>query len=132
MLIKPTCKMCNNRVKRDYVNKRWRTYCSPKCRANDPDFHTKIVEKYGGHPGHTRAAIEKRKRTCLEKYGVEFPLQHKNIHNQTVSTSTVRHGGLLRSSKTINEKIRTKMIERHGVEYSGQSSKLLQIKIKIY
>jgi hypothetical protein len=125
--VAPKCKCCDNNVKRNYSSPtNWSTYCSAKCRANDPDFQHKVKEKYGGHPGHSQESIDKRKRTCMERYGTEFPLQHTEIYKQTHDTCIERHGGLLRGSKTISEKISNTMMDRYGVEYSGSSVELLE------
>jgi hypothetical protein len=101
-------------------------YCSAKCRANDPDFKKSITDKYGKHPGHTEEAINKRKQTCTKKYGVEFPLQDKAIHQRTKDTSINRHGGILRGSPEVNKKINDTMVKKYGVQYSSQSVDLLK------
>lgn len=126
----PKCKMCDNNVKRNYSNKTgWCVYCSAKCRANDVDYKQGIIQKYGEHPAHTTEIKEKRKRTNIQKYGVEHPLQNKEIHQHTLETTTIRYGGILRGSNIISEKSVHTMLKKYGVEYSGQSNELLQKQI---
>lgn len=125
--VAPKCKCCDNLVKHNYTKgKKWSTYCSAKCRANDPEFKQQIIEKYGQHPGHTSQAIEKRKSTCNKKYGVEFPLQDVNIREQTTQTCIINNGGQLHGSAIISKKIINTMMDKYNVQYSGQSSELLK------
>jgi hypothetical protein len=124
--IPPCCTCCTNPVKWNYKLKSWRPYCSAKCRANDPKFKQSIISKYGCHPGHTQQSIEKRKNTCMEKYGVEFPLQDTIIHKQTIDTIINKYGSQFRSSDVINKKSINTMVDRYGVKYSGQSPVLLE------
>ena len=59
---------------------------------------------------------EKAKGTCLEKYGVEHPLQNPEILAKTKATNNARYGGNSPfSSKEIIEKIKRNNILKYGV-----------------
>lgn len=110
-------------------------------------MQTHIVH-YGEHYFKTDEFKEKRKKTCMDKFGVENPLQNKEIMEVFRSTLLQKYGyenpsqvpefkekmklttlerfGVTYASKNeeIKEKIRNTNIQRYGVPYTQQSSEV--------
>ena len=117
----PTCKICNNILKMR-MDGRYRntfpTFCGAKCFAKDDEMIEKrkktCVEKYGvENPLGAKEIIEKRKKTCVEKYGVENPRQNNEIGERTVNTYKERYGNPEQQEK-IKEKRKKTCIEKYG------------------
>lgn len=58
----------------------------------------------------------KVKATMLSRYGVERPSQCPEILERMIQTSNLRHGGVLKSSAKMTEKIRETNLKRYGDE----------------
>lgn len=68
------------------------------------------------------AVIEKRKQTCLERYGEIAPYKNEEIKQKGMQTCIERYGvDNIRKSKEFKEKIRQTVRERYGVDYPMQS-----------
>jgi hypothetical protein len=87
------CKICGETCEWDSVTKGYRTYCSTKCMRDDKDYYEK--RKIGINLQDKEKAKEKRKITCLEKYGVDH----------------------ISKSKHITEKVKKTCLEKYGVPY---------------
>ena len=72
---------------------------------------------------------EKTKRTNLEKYGVEYPLQSKEIQEKTTA-SLKEHFKDEDFKKEFKEKVKKTMLERYGVENSLQKNSLIRKKFE--
>ena len=67
---------CHNEVQWDSKTQKFKPYCSPKCRANDPEFRKKVEEiclqKFGTKsPIQSEEIKRKYRNTCMNKWGVE-------------------------------------------------------------
>ena len=92
--VKRKCVICGN----EFIGQG--LTCSIKCRSEKTKKTN--LEKYGGSPNKTKEVQEKRRKTCLNKYGVEHPLQ----------------------TKEVQEKIRKTCLNKYGVEYYVYTDKL--------
>lgn len=62
------------------------------------------------------AANEKRKQTCLERYGVDNPIKNSGVREKMTQTMLTKYGGHYMLSEDIKEKIKMTNLERYGVE----------------
>lgn len=83
-----------------------------------------------GHSGCDECSRNKRKNTCIEKYGESNPFKNENIKQKIKNTCLVRYGveNPSQSSKIHQKKIETSL-KNYGVEYPLQS-KIIKEKIK--
>jgi hypothetical protein len=76
------------------------------------------------------AALEKRKKTFIEKYGVDNPAKSEVVKEKTKRTNIERYGvPCSAQSDRVKEKAKQTNLERYGVEYAFQA-KEVQDKIK--
>lgn len=74
----PKCKVCGKEVS---MNRKVPSlYCSKECALKDADRNKKISQTKKGMD--STSSNEKRKQTMLEKYGVEYNSQRKDIHHK--------------------------------------------------
>ena len=65
---------------------------------------------------------EKVKQTCIEKYGVENPLQSQEVKDRSKQTCMERYGvPYSLQSQEVRDKSKQTCIERYGVENASQS-----------
>jgi hypothetical protein len=83
--VKIICKTCGKEVECRKCEAESRKYCSWKCSSSNPDS---LVTK-----------LEKRRKTCFEKYGVSSGLQ----------------------SESVKQKIKTTMMDRYGVDHYSKT-----------
>lgn len=77
-----------------------------------------------------REILEKRKKTNLEKFGVEFPLQSSEVKEKMKKHSLEKWGTEYpMQSQEMKDKYKEIFLEKYGVEYITQSSEI-QEKIK--
>lgn len=132
------CKGCGNKTKFDVVNPRrgYLTYCSVKCAVNSFEFkQIKIqtcLEKYGVEsPLESSLVQEKKKQTCLEKYGVDNPWKSAMVKSQRKQTWLKNYGvDNPGKSKQVREKTKQTCLERYGVDYSFMSNECKEKKIQ--
>lgn len=68
---------------------------------------------------------ESSKKTCLEKYGVEFPQQVKEFKEKSRKTCLEKYGAnTYVSSNEGRERVKNTMIERYGVDNPWKSEKI--------
>lgn len=105
-----------------------------------------------------KCAMSKNEKTCLEKYGVKYPANDKEIYKKTGQTKLEKYGDINYSNREkykktclekygfessnkdekVKEKMRKSMIEKYGVEHSLQNLKIFSkqqkssFKINIY
>ena len=102
----PLCPVCGKKLKFYGFNTGYQQYCSYKCANNNE-------------------VIEKRKQTCLEKYGVENPNQCKEIKEKSKQTCLEKYGVENPfASEKIKKQIKQTCLEKYGVEYSGQNEEV--------
>ena len=118
----PTCKMCDNTTKYDNDIKTYRSYCSRKCSAMDPDVKNKkqltTSERYGSDNYFSSDDYKlKSQQTNLSKYGTIFPNQCNDVKEKRKQTNIKRYGveSTLKCQSTI-QKIKKTMMNRYGVE----------------
>ena len=71
--------------------------------------------------------LEKRKKTCLDKYGVEFVAKLESSKEKT--KETMKENGTVKFF--CNPKFKEKMIKLYGVENPSHSDDLKQKRIKL-
>ena len=107
-----TCENCGNSLQfKNRINIGYGTYCSQKCTSQA-----------------TRSIV---KETNLKKYGVEYPLQNKEILEKVVNTNLKKYG--VRSPLSncnVREKIKKTNLRKYGVENISQSSEIREKVIK--
>ena len=96
------------------------------------NFKKTMKERYGENCfSVSEQTIQKRKETCLRKYGVENPLQNEVIKNKQKSTCFKKYGcEYYLSSKQSQEKIKRTVLNKYGVENISQLNEIKQKKIK--
>lgn len=141
----PVCNVCGNKNKFINFSKGYTKHCSYKCTQNDKKVRDKYKEscakKYGDYfykqfneagkltklnryNDENYNNVEKLKKTCLERYGVENPMQNKDIQNKSKQTCLEKYGTeyVLSSDYFSNlryeciEKSKQTCLERYGVE----------------
>ena len=106
----PKCRHpnCENNVKWITGSRKYAIFCSNKCVGS--------------------GAMEKRKKTNLEKYGVEYHIQSEEVQEKAKQTKLERFGveHQMQSDK-VKEKVKQTCYERYGVNNPSQS---LEVKEK--
>jgi hypothetical protein len=127
-----TCELCGQKVTRKGMHFNGKLLCK-NC-----NMRSSMLEKYGVEnfsqsdiakskiKAVSQETIEKRKRTCLEKYGVENPFQSPEIiekSKQKIIEKYGYYGGQLHT-KNAQEKRKRTCLEKYGVENPLQSKKI--------
>lgn len=109
--IRPVCKICGGKVK--YIGKNiFRNFCSYKCLGNGTN--------------------NRRKQTCLEKYGASTLLKNKEVKEKIKQTCLEKYGvPNAGGSKQSLEKIKQTCLEKYGVKTFCKSEEYLKQKDKI-
>ena len=91
----PTCN-CGKDTKYINFRKGYTKYCSPTCANNDPAKISKAnqtnVNRYGGTGNASKDLQSKAKKTCLERYGVEYYTQTKEYIDAAKQTNLIKYG----------------------------------------
>ena len=141
----PRCKECNNYVKMRISGRNrntFPTFCSQKCSNSNDNVKNKrkttCIEKYGvDNPTKTLDIQTKIKQTHLTKYGVNHSSQLDLVKRKLQQTNLKKYGvdNPLRS-KQIRNQIKQTNLEKYGVEYPLQSdvvkNKMKQTNLKKY
>jgi hypothetical protein len=72
-----------------------------------------------------KCAMSKQEKTCLEKYGVDYPAKDKNIFKKTEQTKLEKYGDAYYTNR---EKYKITCLEKYGVD---STNKLEKVKDKI-
>lgn len=151
----PICKECGKLLKFHDGKIGYGKFCSSKCSANNNDIINNrnnirkakqdiinkkiintIIEKYGSMEEFNKIRLDKTKQTNLEKYGVEFPLQDKNIRHQAMNTILEKYGNKCSlCNKDILNKTKQTNLEKYGVEHytnreKSKATRKLNYKLK--
>ncbi|MCK9529502.1 MAG: hypothetical protein M0R77_02900 [Gammaproteobacteria bacterium] len=79
----------------------------------------------------TKESLEKAKKTCIEKYGVENPAQLEDVKEKMKETCLERYGvEYALSSHGIREKIKQSILEEYGVQHISQAEAIKKRKIE--
>ena len=96
---------CGKPLKFIGVQRGYKQYCSPKCARNDP------------------RQIEKRKTTCLEKYGVECSFAAEEAKTKKKITCEKRYGDAFpQRTEKIKNKSKQTCLQKYGEEYFVQTN----------
>ena len=96
-------------------------------RCTEKNKKTKIkatnIEKYGVEtPMQSKEVKDKIKATNLEKYGAEHPMQNTEVKNKSKATNIERRGVEYPfQSREVKDKIKATNIEKYGVENPAQN-----------
>lgn len=119
-LIQPNeglCTECGKPCEFLGIPRRYRQYCSNKCKANSNNFITKQRQtkliKYGVATYNNRTQA---KNTCIEKYGIENPSQLEVVKNKKITTMVKNYG-------VVNNFCRQEIIDK-AMENSKEKTKL--------
>ena len=109
----PLCDNCGIVPKKFLsISKGYSQYCCNHCSVTD------------------KKRVQKAKNTMIERYGVEYAAQSKEIQEKTRTTNLERYGGTGFESKSLVEKTKATNLARYGVEWTTQS-KEIQEKAKV-
>jgi len=119
---------CNNTVEKIDGEWKWKKYCCKLCGNKGGRERKKATfSKNFGNSDSLTALNEKRRKACLEKYGVDNPQKSLAIQQKTRETNIERYGvQYVSSNKIIREKQKSTCLERYGVEYPLQSQEILE------
>lgn len=100
--------------------------CSKECRKEQTRKNNLI--KYGvEHPMQSKEVQAHHRQAMLDKYGVESPLQSQTIKNKAIETNREKFGAdWALGSKEVHDKIKETMTERYGGPTTWQSPVLRQ------
>ena len=103
---------CDNLVKR-----KGNKYCSHSCATKSNE----------------RVSLEKRKQTCLEKYGVEHPSQNLQIKEKIKQTNLEKYGYESHNSSEIIKEKKTKiLLGKYGIKNVSQIEEVQEKKKQNY
>lgn len=123
----PLCERCGNLNKRVVTiagyegNKK---YCCHKCSVSSDGCKQKrkntCLEKYGSdHPMKSEDVINKVKETCLRKYGETNCFKNKEVKEKVKKIVLEKYGvDRIGKSKIIRDKIHNTILEKYGVNYT--------------
>jgi hypothetical protein len=123
--IEHRCEECNKILNPQFAtfNRGYRRFCDASCTVKTTFKNNINLQSIPAD------VIEKRKATCLERYGVENPYQAEVVKNKIKATNLERFGvECSLQDSTIREKGKATMLEKYGVENPTQS---LEIRNKI-
>ena len=129
---RPICPVCGKELKFITFIDGYKKFCSTVC--NNQSYETKerkrqsCLRKYGvENPAQLQSTIDKMKKTCLEKYGVENPSQAQTIKDKKIETS-LKHYGVPSPNmiKEIKDKIKQTCLERYGTDNYSKTSQFLE------
>lgn len=110
--------------------------------SDNPNFYKDIIDKtkatkikkYGSLENANKIAKEKRAETCIKKYGVNSPLESKEIQSKILDTLNIKYGVSNPSQiEGVHNKIRETIISKYG-SYSDMktSEQRRELKEKIH
>ena len=121
----PVCPVCNKKLKWIKSKLRFQHHCSPSCATKDPNVQEKrkqtCLEKFGYENNSQNLEIkEKIKQTCLKKYGVTSPLCNGELRDKGIQTKIKKYNN---PNYNNPEKVTNTCIERYG---SGRNYKAIE------
>ena len=115
----PKCPICGKEVTFQSSNDGYRKYCSNKCAGADKEVKEKrkktCLEKYGVEfAAQSEQTLEAYKKTCLERYGTE----HFSNREKFKATMMKRYGYVgLKCTPEVIAKLKKTYLQRYGDEY---------------
>lgn len=132
----PLCKECGKPLNRDtdiqLEDDRYHSYCSKKCAYKSTERNTKIkntnIVRYGGvAPVCSEVVKNKIRKTCLDRYGVEYSTQSEQMKSKTRDTNVKRYGVESPTKlESVQNKIKQTCMERYGTTNGGCSKDALE------
>ena len=107
-------------------------YCVTHTKTNSKlKYNQTCFKNYGvDNPLQNKEVREKVKQSCKSKYGVEHPLQNKEIREKVKQSCKTKYGvEHPLQNKEIREKVKQSCLNKYGVEYIFQSQEIKE-KIK--
>lgn len=119
------CKICGKPTSFRGVNIGYSKYCGPKCVNLDPNTQEKLkqsmLQKYGvEHPLQSKQVKDKLKQTCIDKYGVSSYMKTNDFRQKAVDA--IKSDEVKAKRKQTNQ-------ERYGAATPFES-KIIQDKVK--
>ncbi len=100
-------------------------YESKFLRKVNAAFNDNFLNRSNNSFGTLNLNWEKKKQTCLENNGVEYPLQSEEIREKMKQTCLKNHGvEYAMQSEEVREKYKQTCLDRFGVENSSQSEEV--------
>ena len=133
---RPICPVCGKELKFITFIDGYKKFCSTVC--NNQSYETKerkrqsCLRKYGvENPAQLQSTIDKMKKTCLEKYGVENAHQSDIIKDKIKQTCLEKYGvENPRQNKDIKIRAKQTCLEKYGVENPSQAQTIKDKKIE--
>jgi len=86
-------------------------------------FYIKNIKKHNYYSCSSKCSQEKVKKTNLERYDVEHPIQNSEIYEKVKKTNVERYGVKhISQLEEIREKVKKTNVEKYGVECPLQNS----------
>jgi hypothetical protein len=114
----------NSKINRDVIIK---AKCIADCCNDNITKKLRLIIENGCYcKRHLQQIVsEKKKKTCLEKYGVEHSFQSENNKEKTKKTMLNKYGvEHISKVKEIQDKIKFNNKEKYGVEFPLQSKNI--------
>ena len=125
----PKCPVCGKELRKFGIGQK---LCSQECyRKYEPSKEkrkTTCLEKYGvDNPTKNKVIREQINKTNNEKYGGNAPIQCKEIQDKIKQTNIEKYGvDNTLKAKEVRDKAKSTMVEKYGVEYAVQNTDLLE------
>ena len=123
---KPTlCKNNNTLRFNDYGNG-FNKLCSRNCLCVNEKRKKTNLERYGvDNPSKSKEIIDKTKQSNIEKYGVDNPSKSEEVKNKIKQTNQERYGvDSTLELREIQDRIKQTTIEKYGVDHNFKSKKI--------
>ena len=129
--IKPKCPICGKSVHISEIkfnNPVYKKYCSHNCSeiGRIQNFQKTNIQKYGGKsPFINKSVQEKSKKTCKEKYGVEYVTKSKEFQERIQKSNLEKYGCISPfGNKVVSQKIKSTNQSKYGVDYPLQNKEI--------
>ena len=133
---KHICPVCGKEAKESSNSTKkipkWNLFCSKECQYSDKGKNVSnilhklsILNKHPNYEEFIKQSNEKRKRTCIEKYGVSATLKSDVIKQKIKQTNRNRYGvDYPQQSDVIRNKTIETNIKKYGVESPAQNDEI--------
>lgn len=113
------CRICGKPNKFINWNSGYTTVCSRECKR---EFDRQTLREKAVPKVRSAETVEKRKRTCIEKYGVDNPFKSKAVQEKIKETN-IKNLGVVHpaQNKSVVEKMEATNKSRHGGVWNSQT-----------
>jgi hypothetical protein len=131
----PKCPVCGNVLRFISFSEGYHTYCSAKCMSNSNEVINRrkqtCIKKYGvENPSLSDEIKQKKIQTSLKHYGVEHTTQAKEVKEKIKQTNLERYGGSPLHSNDVKNKFKNTCLKLYGVENPSRNDEIKQKKIQ--